>query len=289
MSGLFVKLDTGFWEHPKVLAAGEKAAVLYLQMLCYSKANLTDGYVPEAMLARFGLRQVEARVTALAAAELIDWAEGGYRIAGWDERNRSRAEVDQIREKRRQAGAKGGRPRKQPETNLLSEGKANGNQGAFTPSNPEYREQSSEFRENPPPSSDSRAAQPGPAAEADDQALTVELLRLAGYTAPAPNPGEVRTVARALANGWPAAELQAMAVRASQALVDPRAYLAQCLARAMNEPPPDGAPAEPRPLLHDQRPPCPNPDCVDGWVGGIGDDGRPVDPERCPDCTGVRA
>ncbi len=94
-----------------------------------------------------------------------------------------------------------------------------------------------------------------------------------------------QAVAEVLAVGHPPSALLAAGADAAGGR-HPLALL-RAILRRLAAGPPDTT--EPRPLLHDQRPPCPNPACVDGWLGGIGPDGRPETPERCPDCTGVRA
>lgn len=48
----WVKLDDGFPEHPKVLAAGVEASWFYVCGLAYCKRQLTDGLIPGAVLSR---------------------------------------------------------------------------------------------------------------------------------------------------------------------------------------------------------------------------------------------
>lgn len=279
MAGLFIKLDTNFWSHPKIIAAGEPAAVLYQQMAMYCMDHATDGFVPEGQLPRFGLARCRQRILALAAVDLIEPTDGGWMLPGYVERYKTRAEVDELRAKRAEAGRKGGRPRKQV-------AKATGNQVAFTAQNPEEEE---EEEVEPSSSSHGPAARPPDPTDDDDGgdgSLTLELLELAGLARPRPTRGEYVTVDRLLGRGWASDQLRGMALRASQADVDPRAYLAQMLREALNTDPPAAATGQlsSAPPLLGERQPCPNPDCVDGMVGGFGPDGRPEPPWPCPTC-----
>lgn len=43
----WTKLDDGFYDNPKVVAAGNEAAGAYARMLSYCGRHLTDGRVPE--------------------------------------------------------------------------------------------------------------------------------------------------------------------------------------------------------------------------------------------------
>lgn len=73
----WVKLDTGFFSHPKVLEAGGDAALLYLHVLCWCGEHATDGHV--AKFARTSLevtpfltRDAPGSAAELAANRLLD-------------------------------------------------------------------------------------------------------------------------------------------------------------------------------------------------------------------------
>lgn len=235
MAGLFIKLDTNFWSHPKVLAAGEPAAVLYQQMAMYCMDHTTDGHVPDAQLPRFGLPRLRQRLTALADVGMIERVGGGWLVPGYVERYKTAAQVDELSRTRSESGKKGGRPRKQG-------AKANGNQVAFTAHNPEVEVDVEGEVETSSSSDTSAARPPGPGDEADD--LPTELLRSAGYPSADPTHGERATVATLQRRGWTPDHLRGMALRASHADIDARAYLAKLLAEALNsDPPPQQRPA----------------------------------------------
>lgn len=63
----WVKIDDGFFEHPKTLAVGEDAAFLFLAGLGYCNKNLTDGMIPKAMLRRLTRRPTRGLADRLCA------------------------------------------------------------------------------------------------------------------------------------------------------------------------------------------------------------------------------
>lgn len=160
MAGLYLRLDTNFWSHPKVIAAGEQAAVLYQQMAMYCMDHATDGLVPDGQLPRFGLPRLRQRLDRLAATGMAERVDGGWLLPGYIERYKTAAEVADLREKRRKAGQQGGRPRKQPEEPpCLDDEKANGKQVAFAMSNPKEKE---EVAKEPPTQVTPVLAEPDP-------------------------------------------------------------------------------------------------------------------------------
>jgi hypothetical protein len=106
----WVRLEDTFPEHPKVLAAGDAATMVFIRGLCYSARYLTDGFVPLAAARTLGTAR---QVTTLVAIHLWDQADGGYRIHDYLRYNPTRAQVEAKRtdlsEKRAAAGRLGGR------------------------------------------------------------------------------------------------------------------------------------------------------------------------------------
>lgn len=98
MSGtLYVKLDASYPDDPKIIEAGEKAEVLYVRSLCLAKRILSDGFVADAHLPRFGLSSVNQRARKLCEVDLWrrDDQAGGYWITAWLKHNRPAAEVQE--------------------------------------------------------------------------------------------------------------------------------------------------------------------------------------------------
>lgn len=116
MAGLlYVKLDASYPDDEKIILAGEKAELLYVRGLCLAKRILSDGFIADAHLPRFGLQGVEARARRLCQVGLWrrDDDAGGYWISSWLKHNPSAGQVAEIREKRRHAGKQSAQQRAQ--------------------------------------------------------------------------------------------------------------------------------------------------------------------------------
>jgi hypothetical protein len=100
---LFLPLDVNFFDDPEILAAGEKAGWLYLHMLTLSKRTLSDGFVADAQVRKFGLTGMAARLSALAKDHLIERRDGGWFCSAYAKRNRSAAEIRQTQRLEREA------------------------------------------------------------------------------------------------------------------------------------------------------------------------------------------
>lgn len=116
----WIKLDDGFFRHPKVLAAGRDARDLYLAGLCYCGANLTDGAIPANALRVLGA-EAEIDDAGAAADRLVEvglWKRGdsGFAVHDFLAYNPTRDRVLATRESRAEAGRLGG---KQKASNLL--------------------------------------------------------------------------------------------------------------------------------------------------------------------------
>lgn len=72
----WVRLDDGFYDHPKVIAAGPAAAWLHVCGLGYSSRHLTDGRIPKAILNQLSRVSTPAK----HAARLVEvgmWLDHG--------------------------------------------------------------------------------------------------------------------------------------------------------------------------------------------------------------------
>jgi len=108
----WARIDDRLFGHPKVLAAGMEAMGLWVQCLAYSVAQLTDGFVPSAVV--HGLVSRRSRLPdALVKAGLWERDEtlNGWWIHDYRDFNPSRTEVLQERENKRKAGVEGARKR----------------------------------------------------------------------------------------------------------------------------------------------------------------------------------
>lgn len=90
----WVKIDDGFYMHPKIIGLSPAAIGLHVCGLCYAADNLTDGHIPKAMVGRL----TSARTTAKLVAELHKaglWVDEGstWRIHDFLTYQPSRAKV----------------------------------------------------------------------------------------------------------------------------------------------------------------------------------------------------
>jgi len=81
MSG-WIRVDTRFTTHPKVIDIGPLGEALWLRGLCYAGEHLTDGFVPAGFIRRMNdLDGVDIAET-LVAAGLWTHAPNGYQVSG---------------------------------------------------------------------------------------------------------------------------------------------------------------------------------------------------------------
>ena len=114
----WTKLDDRFSEHPKVLAVGPLGMVVHVRAMGYVARNLTDGFIPSAIVSTFtaGFDSVAVRRASLEVdspasetmvdASSVDWprllvdaglwerARGGFRIHDHLEYNPRREQVE---------------------------------------------------------------------------------------------------------------------------------------------------------------------------------------------------
>lgn len=103
----WVKLADTFTDHPKVVAAGDRAAWLYVAGLCYCSRHLTDGEIPKDALGRLcGLPQPTKLAARLVDVGLWSVTETGWAVNDYTEHQRSRNEVETLRAGTRERVAK---------------------------------------------------------------------------------------------------------------------------------------------------------------------------------------
>ena len=85
------KVDDNLGFHHKVIAAGNPAMGLWVRAGSICAQQLTDGFVPDHMVAILG---TTGQAKRLVSAGLWDRARGGYRFHGWAERQPSKASVE---------------------------------------------------------------------------------------------------------------------------------------------------------------------------------------------------
>src|SRR4051812_35973880 len=85
------KVDDNLAFHHKVVAAGNPAIGLWARAGSLCAQQLTDGFVPDHMVAAMGTL---AQAKRLVEVGLWDRVEGGYSFHGWAERQPSKAHVE---------------------------------------------------------------------------------------------------------------------------------------------------------------------------------------------------
>jgi hypothetical protein len=103
----WIKLHNNFFRNPKVLAAGEDAALLYIQGLVYCSDSLTDGSIPTAALRTLTAKK-DARTLARVLVREGLWMETatGWQVHDYLKVQRSREQVESIREAGRERQTK---------------------------------------------------------------------------------------------------------------------------------------------------------------------------------------
>jgi hypothetical protein len=99
---MWVKLDDGFADHPKVRAMSDKALRAHLNALCYAARYLTDGHVPSETLRVIAGPRITAELISVGAWDRN--GDGGIVIHDYLELNPSRADVLERRRQKSEAG-----------------------------------------------------------------------------------------------------------------------------------------------------------------------------------------
>lgn len=136
----WVKLDDGFWNHPKVLTLSDGAFRLYVRSLSYAGRYLTDGELRPSVVRLLGAKT--RHIAELVGENLWEDGQSGYVIHDFLEYNPSRDEVDAERDKtaeqRRRAGVASGAARRRTKHERETNGpfERNTNEMRTVPLNP---------------------------------------------------------------------------------------------------------------------------------------------------------
>lgn len=98
------RLDDHYDENPKIAGLSDRAFRADIEGICYANRNLTDGFLPQAVVDRRWKRAT----AELVAARRWEPAEGGYRIHDALEYSPSRADVEAKRRSERERKSRHG-------------------------------------------------------------------------------------------------------------------------------------------------------------------------------------
>lgn len=101
----WIKIDDSLAFHPKISRLNDAQFRFYITALCYAGRHLTDGLVFVEALPRTH----PSVIRKLVEVGLFEKTAKGLEIHDFLDFQRSRAEVETLREKKREAGAKGGK------------------------------------------------------------------------------------------------------------------------------------------------------------------------------------
>lgn len=101
----WVRIDDTFPDHPKIVGLSDAAFRAHVSGLCYAGRYLTDGHIPTSALRQIGTRKAAQE---LEARGIWDKTDHGWVINDFLDYNPSKAEVQAERERKREAGRRGG-------------------------------------------------------------------------------------------------------------------------------------------------------------------------------------
>lgn len=100
------KMEDDFADHPKVVAAGPAAAWVYVRSLCHVARYLTDGIVSRGVVRTIGA--TPRIIDRLVEVRLWDDHPDGFYVHNWLDRQKSKAELEELTRTKAEAGRLGG-------------------------------------------------------------------------------------------------------------------------------------------------------------------------------------
>lgn len=91
----WLRVDDRVRTHPKIVTAGHAAAWFWFCGICYCREHLTDGFIPDGMLASLAPGVTNGKTLAAKLVSVVLWhqVEGGYQVHDFLDWNPARAEV----------------------------------------------------------------------------------------------------------------------------------------------------------------------------------------------------
>lgn len=116
-NGPYAPLGTSYYLDDAIMAAGERAELLYVRGLAFSSNADADGFITERQLVALGvgLGGLKQRVDALVREGLWERVDDGYQIRAWLKWNKSAETIGRYKKQDRARKANGVRPELWPE------------------------------------------------------------------------------------------------------------------------------------------------------------------------------
>lgn len=107
---IYVPLDSNFFDDDKVIAAGEQATYLFINMLTKAKQLDVDGVLSRAQIERLAVKGWQRRLTTLVDVGLVEeTVPGAYALCSWLKWNESREQREErLKADRDRKNQKGG-------------------------------------------------------------------------------------------------------------------------------------------------------------------------------------
>jgi hypothetical protein len=109
----WVRISTGYYDDPRIIAVGEAAELLFVRAIAWSKRNRSDGWLPGDCVDRLVARGGRARADRLVevGAFEVDPERGGYVIRSYASWQETTVEIEAQREELRRRGRRGAEAR----------------------------------------------------------------------------------------------------------------------------------------------------------------------------------
>jgi general stress protein YciG len=117
----YIRVHDGMPDHPKIDNLSDAAFRLLVTMWCWCSRHLTDGRVPAGTWQRRGTTKARAELVAAHLADVA--ADGSVLMHDYTDHQRTADEVRALREKRAEAGRKGGKATARAQANASANGK----------------------------------------------------------------------------------------------------------------------------------------------------------------------
>jgi hypothetical protein len=104
----YIRVHDGMPDHPKIEPLSDAAFRLLVTLWCWSARHLTDGKIPPGIWLRRGNSRARRELMGGGLVEVDDMS-GIVQLHDYLEHQRSAEQVAELREKRREAGSRGGK------------------------------------------------------------------------------------------------------------------------------------------------------------------------------------